>query len=100
MCSMEGLHTELPQEEIGYEAWKRGYDLWWTVYILDRHLATTLGVPISIQDSDVTCPLQEYESASRQDVILVLHVKISRLLSLISEGLSSSSSKSCLAYLS
>ena len=83
---MEGLHTELPKDEIGARAWKRGHDLWWTVYILDRHLATTLGVPISVQDSDITCPLQDQNEGSQQDNVLALHVKVSRLLSSISDG--------------
>lgn len=77
---MEGLHTELPEAEINPEALSRGYNLWWTIYILDRHLSTSLGLPISIQDADITTPLKSTRASSPKDAILNLQVKMSKVL--------------------
>ena len=78
---MEGLHTELPEAEIGSDALNRGYNLWWTIYVLDRHLSTSLGLPTSIQDSDITTPLKSPREASAKDATLGLQVRMSQLVS-------------------
>lgn len=80
---LEGLHTELPAEEIGLEIVNRSYNLWWTVYVLDRHLSSSLGLPVSIQDADITTPLTRAKDSLHKEAILNLQVRVSRLLSRI-----------------
>ncbi|KAH0591670.1 hypothetical protein MHUMG1_10580 [Metarhizium humberi] len=57
IAQMEGLHTQLPQEELGAEKVTHCRDLWWTLYIMDRHFSSSLGLPMSVQDGDITTPV-------------------------------------------
>ncbi|OAA35555.1 C6 transcription factor [Metarhizium rileyi] len=57
IAQMEGLHTQLPEEELGAEKVTYCQDLWWTLYIMDRHFSSSLGLPMSVQDSDITTPV-------------------------------------------
>ncbi|EFY88563.1 C6 transcription factor [Metarhizium acridum CQMa 102] len=57
IAQMEGLHTQLPQEELGAEKVTYCRDLWWTLYIMDRHFSSSLGLPMSVQDGDITTPV-------------------------------------------
>ncbi len=54
---MEGMHTPLPENELGVETVTCCRDLWWTLYIMDRHFSASMGVPMSLQDSDITTPV-------------------------------------------
>ncbi|KAH0421631.1 hypothetical protein CcaCcLH18_13310 [Colletotrichum camelliae] len=46
IAEMEGLHTQLPEDEIGTETVTWCRDLWWTLYIMDRHFSASVGLPI------------------------------------------------------
>ncbi|KAK2609151.1 hypothetical protein QQS21_002233 [Conoideocrella luteorostrata] len=83
IAHMEGLHTELPEDELGQETVARCRQLWWTLYIMDRHFSSSLGVPMSTQDSEIETPLDPPNTSSQQDSSLSMQVKLSRLLSFI-----------------
>ncbi|QMW35971.1 hypothetical protein G4B84_011500 [Aspergillus flavus NRRL3357] len=57
IAQFEGLHTHLPEEQLGAATVSRCRDLWWTLYILDRHFSYSVGLPMMTQDSDISTPI-------------------------------------------
>ena len=80
---LEGLHTDLPEAELGPEVVARCRNLWWTLYIMDRHFSSSLGLPMSIADSDITTLQNPTSTGSQEDTILLLQAKLWHLLSVI-----------------
>ncbi|KAE8355439.1 Zn(II)2Cys6 transcription factor [Aspergillus coremiiformis] len=83
IAQMEGLHTELPEAELGAATVTRCRNLWWTLYIMDRHVSSSLGVPMTTQDSDITTVVDPPSACSQRDATLSLQVRLSHLLSFI-----------------
>ena len=82
-AQMEGLHTQLPQEELGIERVTYCRDLWWTLYIMDRHFSSSVGLPPSVHDSDISTPFNPPNVGSQSDSVRSLQVNLSHLLSVI-----------------
>ncbi|CAG8060872.1 unnamed protein product [Penicillium salamii] len=93
IAQYEGLHTQLSEEQLGTDVVARCRNLWWTLYIMDRHFSYSVGLPMSAQDSDITTPIEPC-TTSHRDVALSLQVKLSHLLSTIL------TSESCLSIYS
>ena len=83
IAQLDGLHTELPEDELGVKTVNRCRNLWWTLYVMDRHISSSLGLPMAIQDSDITTVLNSAREGSRHDATLSLHVKLSYLFTSI-----------------
>ncbi|RMJ22234.1 putative transcription factor [Aspergillus sp. HF37] len=83
IAQMDGLHTELPEDELGAVTVTRCRNLWWTLYVMDRHFSSSLGVPMTTQDSDITTLVDPPTACSQQDATLSLQVGLSHLLSFI-----------------
>ncbi|PYH86155.1 hypothetical protein BO82DRAFT_388845 [Aspergillus uvarum CBS 121591] len=83
IAQLEGLHTQLPEEEIGLQTVERCRNLWWTLYIMDRHFSCSLGIPMLTRDSDITTVLDSPSACSQRDATLCLQVRLSHLLSFI-----------------
>ncbi|KAF9873723.1 hypothetical protein CkaCkLH20_08833 [Colletotrichum karsti] len=83
IAQLEGLHTQLPEDALGPETVSRCRNLWWTLYIMDRHFSCSLGVPMNTQDIDITTLLDPPSISTPQDATLGLRVKLSHLLSSI-----------------
>jgi hypothetical protein len=90
-----GLHRERPTHDWGPELTERCHRVWWTVYVLDRTFSSSMGVPITIQDVDITTPMPE-KNGLRRNISLYLHVKLS---SLISEVVNSTHAMPTLSFL-
>lgn len=93
IAQFEGIHTMLPEEELGLETVTRCRNLWWTLYIMDRHFSTSLGLPTTTADCEITVPVSSLSTDSQDDSTLSLQVKLSHLLSVIV----TSKSKACTA---
>ena len=78
MAMTFGLHRERPTQDWGPEVTERCHRVWWTVYVLDRTFSSSMGVPIAIQDSDITAPMPE-RGGSKGSMSLYIHVKLSNL---------------------
>ncbi|KAH6895914.1 fungal-specific transcription factor domain-containing protein [Thelonectria olida] len=76
MSLVFGLHRERPTDG-GWssETVSRCQRVWWTVYILERNFACTMGVPMTIHEEDITTPMPDKKDAS-----LYVHVRISGLI--------------------
>ncbi|RSL74474.1 hypothetical protein CEP52_004905 [Fusarium oligoseptatum] len=83
IAQLEGLHTQLPESELGPQTLTSCRDLWWTLYIMDRHFSTSLGIPMSVQDSDITTTVSPPNVGSQGDSARSLQVNLSHLLSVI-----------------
>ncbi|KAG7049875.1 Zn(II)2Cys6 transcription factor [Colletotrichum scovillei] len=83
IAQLEGLHTQLPEDALGTQTVARCRNLWWTLYIMDRHFSCSVGVPMNTQDADITTVLDPPSICSQRDATLGLQVKLSRLLSSI-----------------
>ncbi|KAE8420420.1 hypothetical protein BDV36DRAFT_281516 [Aspergillus pseudocaelatus] len=81
IAQFEGLHTQLPEEQLGAETVSRCRDLWWTLYILDRHFSYSVGLPMMTQDSDISTPIDPPSTCSHRDIVMSLQAKLSHLLS-------------------
>lgn len=83
IAQFEGLHTQLPETELGAETVTWCRDLWWTLYIMDRHFSASVGLPMSVQDSDITITVNPPNLGSQGDSARSLQVNLSHLLSVI-----------------
>ncbi|KAK2761328.1 hypothetical protein FQN54_001850 [Arachnomyces sp. PD_36] len=83
IAQLEGLHTQLPEEELGEATVTRCRNLWWTLYIMDRHFSSSLGLPMTTQDSDITTLIDPPSTCSQRDATASLEVRLSHLLSSI-----------------
>ncbi|KAF5020812.1 hypothetical protein F66182_7151 [Fusarium sp. NRRL 66182] len=81
IAQLEGLHTQLPDSELGSETVTSCRDLWWTLYIMDRHFSSSLGLPMSVQDSDISTTVNPPNIGSQGDSARSLQVNLSHLLS-------------------
>ncbi|KAH7054394.1 Zn(II)2Cys6 transcription factor [Macrophomina phaseolina] len=83
IAQLEGLHTRLPEEELGSEMVVRCRRLWWTLYIMDRHFSVSLGVPMLTADNDITTLASPSSMDAQEDTTIGLQVKLSQLSSVI-----------------
>ncbi|KZF21338.1 hypothetical protein L228DRAFT_249146 [Xylona heveae TC161] len=83
MAVVEGLHRSLPVEQLGEKLAQRSSNIWWTVYILERKLSLSLGVPVFVRETDITSELVDPTTSPPRTAALVLNVKISRVISYI-----------------
>ncbi|KAI8725749.1 hypothetical protein NCS52_00146800 [Fusarium sp. LHS14.1] len=83
IAQLEGLHTQLPESELDSQTLTSCRDLWWTLYIMDRHFSSSLGIPMSVQDSDITTTVNPPNIGSQGDSARSLQVNLSHLLSVI-----------------
>ncbi|KAL1874768.1 hypothetical protein VTK73DRAFT_187 [Phialemonium thermophilum] len=83
IAQMEGMHTPLPEDELGVETVSSCRNLWWTLYIMDRHFSSSLGIPMSLQDSDITTPVNPPTYGSQEDSARSVQVNLSHLLAVI-----------------
>ncbi|KAL3432042.1 hypothetical protein BDV09DRAFT_187869 [Aspergillus tetrazonus] len=85
IAQMDGMHTQLPEDELGFETVARCRNLWWTLYVLDRHISSSVGASMTPEDSDITTLLEPptATACSQSDTTLSLSVRLSHLLSYI-----------------
>lgn len=80
MAQVEGLHTNIQEINVGPEFARRGRQIWWTVYSLDRRFSTSMGLPNSLREEDITAPFPEVTNTSMSVMGQAIHVGICQLL--------------------
>lgn len=85
IAQLEGLHTQLPEDDLGVKTVTRGRNLWWSMYILDRQVSFSLGLPMTTQDGEITTLLKAPENFL-QDAVFSLQVKLSQMQTFILSG--------------
>ncbi|KAF2174009.1 hypothetical protein M409DRAFT_62193 [Zasmidium cellare ATCC 36951] len=79
----QGMHTDMRSLHLEEHVVERCREVWWTVYILDRHMTSLQGVPITLSDDDITAVLPKFAGSTRKSLALSLHVKLSRAEAMI-----------------
>ena len=49
----QGMHTDMPVDQLGDRIVERSRRIWWTVYVLDREMTSLMGLPQSVHDDDI-----------------------------------------------
>jgi proline utilization trans-activator len=86
MAIFQSLHTEMPMQQLGSRYVERCRRIWWTVYILDRETTSLMGLPPTIHDDDVTCPLPDFSGATQRVTTLHMQVKLCRIIANINKS--------------
>jgi proline utilization trans-activator len=76
---VQGMHTDMPIEHLGQPLVQRCRKIWWTIYILDRHMTSLMGLPQSIRDEDITCPLPDFTTSPQRTATLNIQIKLARV---------------------
>ncbi|KAH8691419.1 fungal-specific transcription factor domain-containing protein [Talaromyces proteolyticus] len=79
IAQMEGMHTQLPEEVLGPATVARCRNLWWSLYIMDRHFSPSLGLPMTTKDSDITTLINPPNSSPR-DLTFSLQTQLGTFL--------------------
>jgi proline utilization trans-activator len=74
-----GLNREPPPGHLSHREYQRRRRLWWTLYIIDKKLSTTIGAPLSIRDEDIDTSLPEECDLGFSNTGLKYHVQLARL---------------------
>ncbi|PYI07533.1 hypothetical protein BO78DRAFT_443093, partial [Aspergillus sclerotiicarbonarius CBS 121057] len=82
IAQLEGLHTQLPDAEIGTITVARCQNLWWTLYTLDRQVSFAVGLPTITQDCEISTLVRAPRDRS-QVMVFNLQVRLSQMLSSI-----------------
>jgi hypothetical protein len=81
--SFPTVHTNMSNRNIADPMRERCREIWWTIYILDSHMAVLMGVPQSLSEHDVTAQLPEFAAHTSKSLALGIHVKLARATSSI-----------------
>ncbi|KAH7150352.1 fungal-specific transcription factor domain-containing protein [Dactylonectria estremocensis] len=80
MSLVFGLHRERPTDGVwSPETAIRCQKVWWTVYILEQSFSSTIGVPMSVHEEDITTPMPN-RHGTQNEICLHVHVRISGLI--------------------
>ena len=79
----QGLHHDCEMERQDPKLCARRQSIWWTLYILDRRFSALMGAPVSIHDEDITLGLPNPDHAMQKCGALSIHVRLSRLMSIL-----------------
>ncbi|KAL1619514.1 hypothetical protein SLS56_010058 [Neofusicoccum ribis] len=79
MALTKGLHRETAEGLMDDRTRERRRKIWWTVYVLDRKFSSSMGVPLSVQDIDITVEFPQ-KSGSQNSTALSMNAKLSRLM--------------------
>ncbi|KAK7228238.1 hypothetical protein V2G26_000408 [Clonostachys chloroleuca] len=86
MALGQGMHTDMPQDELGADVVERSRKAWWTAYLLDRQMTSLMGVPQSIHDDDVHSQLPDYADSPQRRTALAMQIRLSRTMCAINKG--------------
>ncbi|KAL4911718.1 fungal-specific transcription factor domain-containing protein [Aspergillus aurantiobrunneus] len=86
MLQVHGYHTNV-SGVTNEKDLLRYQNVWWTVYVLERQISVLLGVPLGINDADVTASLPHYPEAQLKTATVAIHVKLSRAFSQVVNAL-------------
>ncbi|KAH7361192.1 Zn(II)2Cys6 transcription factor [Pyrenochaeta sp. MPI-SDFR-AT-0127] len=75
----QGMHTDMPVENLGDPLVQRCRKIWWTVYILDRQMTSLMGLPQSIRDDDISCQLPTFSGSAQRAAALSMQIKLARI---------------------
>jgi len=88
MAMSQGLHTDVPTEQLGEAIVQRYRKVWWTVYVLDREMTSLMGLPQSVRDEDVHTQLPTFQGDPFRTAAFIMRTKLSHFIASIDRGAS------------
>ena len=92
----EGVHTDMPSQHHSDPVLERCREIWWTVYVLDCHMCSLLGVPGALAEQEITARLPRFVSSPQKSLALGIHVKLAKITALILQSKYASSEQHCI----
>lgn len=86
IMQVHGYHTNV-SGVTNSEDLIRCQNIWWTVYVLERQISVLLGVPLAINDSDITASLPNDADSLARTLTIAIHVKLSQAFSQVVNGM-------------
>ncbi|KAE8362684.1 Zn(II)2Cys6 transcription factor [Aspergillus caelatus] len=78
MLLVHGYHTNIPSGTLDERETQRSRNVWWTVFILERQFTVLMGVPLGINDDEISTPLPAYPDSHPTSTTMTMHVKLSQ----------------------
>ncbi|OGM49651.1 hypothetical protein ABOM_001871 [Aspergillus bombycis] len=78
MLLVHGYHTSIPLGTLDEHEIQRSRKIWWTVFIIERQFTVLMGVPLGINDNEISTPLPTYPESPHETITMAMHVKLSK----------------------
>ena len=82
----QGMHTDMPVQYLGEHLVERCRRAWWTAYVLDREMTSSVGLPQSVIDDDIHPQLPNFAGSVQRSAALNMQIKLSRLIATINRS--------------
>lgn len=83
----QGMHTDMPVDQLGDRIVERSRRIWWTVYILDREMTSLMGLPQSVHDDDIHPALPHFGDSTQRVAALHMQIRLCRSIASVGRGL-------------
>ncbi|KAM5345814.1 hypothetical protein ACJ41O_011675 [Fusarium nematophilum] len=80
-----GMHTEMQSQYLDDAHVQRSCTVWWTVYTLERMMASLMGVPMGISEDAISTPFPAFPGQPQRLAALQIQVNICRVLAKIDQ---------------
>jgi len=74
-----GMHTDMPVQDLGEPLVQRCRKIWWTVCLLDRQMTSLMGIPQSIRTYEITCQLPDFTGSPHRLAALQMQISLSHV---------------------
>ncbi|KAM0553232.1 hypothetical protein ACHAPJ_007520 [Fusarium lateritium] len=82
----QGMHTDMPVDQLGERIVERSRRIWWTVYVLDREMTSLMGLPQSVHDDDVHPQLPLFGGSTQRQAALHMQIRLCRSIASVGRG--------------
>ena len=83
MAISHETHTNIQSRHHSKSVNERCREIWWTVYVLDCHLSSLMGVPLALEEQDISAQLPSFSGFSQKSLALSIHVRLAKITTLI-----------------
>lgn len=83
IAAVAGLHTDIQSRHHSESTTERCREIWWTVYLLDCHSSSLMGVPLQLTEHDVSARLPAFSGSAQKSLALSIHVRLAKTTTLI-----------------
>ena len=83
MAVAHGIHTDIQSNHHSESVKERCRKVWWTIYVLDCHLSSLMGVPLAMPEQDISAQLPTFAGFSQKSLALSIHVRLAKTTTLI-----------------
>jgi hypothetical protein len=74
------MHTDMPVQHLGDALTQRYRKIWWTIYILDRLMTSLMGLPQSIDDSQIYHQLPSFPGSPKKGIALSMQIRMCQIV--------------------